>query len=76
MRKLGAMRAGALAAVLVGLLSSTAYAESLRSALESAYQNNPDIMSALLSVKASAEDIALAKSGKLPSISASASLGG
>ena len=75
MRYLGAMRAGALA-VILGLLSSTANAESLRSALESAYQNNPDIMSALLAVKASAENIALAKSGKLPTIGASASVGG
>jgi outer membrane protein len=75
MRYLGAVRAGALA-IMFGLLSSTAYAESLRSALESAYQNNPDIMSALLAVKSSAENIALAKSGKLPTIGASASLGG
>jgi outer membrane protein len=64
------------AAAAISLLSSTAYAESLRSALESAYQNNPDIMSALLAVKSSAENIALAKSGKLPTIGASASLGG
>lgn len=76
MRYLGALRAGALAVALVGLMSSTAYAESLRSALESAYRNNPDIMSALLSVKSSAENIALAKSGKLPTIGASASIGG
>lgn len=75
MRYLGAVRAGALA-IVISLLSSTAYAESLRSALESAYQNNPDIMSALLAVKSSAENIALAKSGKLPTIGASASLGG
>ncbi|WP_423068143.1 TolC family outer membrane protein [Devosia sp. CN2-171] len=76
MRYLGAMRAGALAIVAIGLLSSTAYAESLRSALESAYQNNPTIMSALLGVRASAENIALAKSGKLPTIAASGSLSG
>jgi outer membrane protein len=75
MRYLGAVRAGALALV-IGLLSSTANAESLRSALESAYMNNPDIMSALLSVRQSAEGIAQAKAGKLPSIGASASIGG
>jgi len=75
MRYLGALRAGALA-VAIGLLSSTAYAESLRSALESAYQNNPDIMSALLQVRATAENIALAKSGKLPSIGLTGTLGG
>ena len=75
MRYLGALRAGALA-VAVSLLSSTAYAESLRSALESAYQNNPAIMSALLEVRASAENIALAKAGKLPTIAASSNIGG
>ena len=72
MRYLGAMRAGALA-VAMTMLPFAAHAESLRGALESAYQNNPDIMSALLSVRASAENIALAKSGKLPSIGLSRS---
>ncbi len=75
MRYLGAMRAGALA-VAMTMLPFAAHAESLRGALESAYQNNPDIMSALLSVRASAENIALAKSGKLPSIGLSGSIGG
>lgn len=75
MRFLGAMRAGALAVVL-SVLPATAHAESLKAALESAYQNNPNIMSALLNVKATAENIALAKSAKLPSIGASASIGG
>ena len=75
MRLLGAMRAGALA-MAISLLATAAHAESLRSALESAYQNNPDIMSALLSVKATAENIALAKSAKLPSIGASGTIGG
>lgn len=61
----------------VGLLSAAlltttmpAYAESLRDALANAYANNPQIASALLSVKASAEDIALRRAGKLPTISA------
>lgn len=75
MRFLGAMRAGALAVVL-SVLPATVHAESLRAALESAYQNNPDIMSALLNVKATAENIALAKSGKLPSLGLSSSIGG
>jgi outer membrane protein len=75
MRYLGAMRAGALAVVL-SMLPATVHAETLRAALESAYQNNPNIMSALLNVKATAENIALAKSAKLPSIGASASIGG
>ncbi len=75
MRYLGAMRAGALAVVL-SMLPVTVHAESLKAALESAYQNNPNIMSALLNVRATAENIVLAKSGKLPSIGLSSSVGG
>ena len=75
MRYLGALRAGALA-LAIGLLTSTANAESLRSALESAYQNNPAIMSALLGVRSAAENIALARSAKLPSIGLSGTAGG
>lgn len=65
------LRMGAMVIALVAV-PAIARAESLREALASAYTNNPAIMSALLSVKASAENIALAKSGKLPTISASA----
>jgi len=75
MRFLGAMRAGALA-VSLSMLPTLVHAESLKAALESAYQNNPNIMSALLNVKATAENIALAKSGKLPSLGLSSSIGG
>lgn len=61
-------------AVLLTVLSAgAARAESLLAALASAYANNPQIASALLSVKASAEDIAYRKAGKLPSIGANAS---
>ncbi|MBK8082987.1 MAG: TolC family outer membrane protein [Devosia sp.] len=74
MRFTGAMQAGALAAAF-SLVSFAAHAESLRSALASAYTNNPNIMSALLDVKSTAEGIALAKSGKLPSIGVSGSAG-
>lgn len=63
------MRVGLVA---VTLLMSTAAtrAETLLEALTAAYVNNPNIMSALLSVKSAAEDIALRKAGKLPTISA------
>jgi len=74
MRFSGAMRAGALA-IAFSLVSLSAHAESLRSALASAYSNNPNILSALLDVKSTAEGIALAKSGKLPSIGISGSAG-
>jgi outer membrane protein len=67
------VRAGALV-MLFSLTPVVAQAESLRAALTSAYTNNPEILSALLNVKASAEGIALAKSEKLPTIGASASV--
>ncbi len=55
---------------LVFGISNVARADSLRDALSSAYANNPQIAAALLSVKASAEDIAMRRSGLLPSINA------
>lgn len=62
------VRAGVVAAAL--LMSTAAVrAETLFEALTAAYVNNPNIMSALLSVKSAAEDIALRKAGKLPTIS-------
>lgn len=69
------LRASAMA-LAFALLAGSAQAETLREALERAYVNNPNIMSALLSVKSSAEDIALRKAGKLPQIGATASVGG
>src|SRR5690606_27143916 len=69
------LRASAMA-LAFALLTGGAHAETLREALERAYANNPNIMSALLSVKSSAEDIALRKAGKLPQISATGSVGG
>jgi len=51
-----------------------AHAETLREALTSAYLNNPTILSSLLNVKATAENIALAKAAQRPSIGASASV--
>jgi outer membrane protein len=74
MKLSGALRAGVVAFALV-MGPVTAQAETLRQALESAYANNPAIMSALLSVKASAEDIALRKAGKLPQIDLEGSFG-
>jgi len=68
------LRAGAIA-IALALLPAAAQAESLRQALESAYANNPDLMSALLSVKSAAEDIALRKAGKLPTIALNADVG-
>jgi outer membrane protein len=69
------LRAGALALTLT-LVPGAAQAESLRQALEFAYLNNPAIMSALLSIKMSAEDVALRKSGKLPTIALNGSFTG
>ena len=75
MSSLGAVRAAAFA-IAMTMVPVTAHAESLREALASAYTNNPNIMSALLSVKSTAEGIALAKSGKLPTIGLSGNVGG
>ena len=63
------VRAGALA-VLFCSLPALAHAETLREALTSAYLNNPAILSALLNVKATSENIAMAKSAKLPTVGA------
>jgi outer membrane protein len=65
------VRAGALA-LLICSVPSLVQAESLREALTSAYQNSPDILSALLNIKATAEGIAVAKSEKLPTVGLSA----
>jgi len=74
MLSLRALRAGALAIAMV-MVPAAAQAETLRQALESAYMNSPDLMSALLSVKSAAEDIALRKAGKLPTIGLNADVG-
>ena len=65
------LRATALALVLM-VPAGAARAESLLSAFKYAYLNNPNIMSALLTVKAAAEDVAMRKAAKRPSLSASA----
>ncbi len=58
-------------AIAFGFSSGVANAETLQEALASAYATNPNIASALISVKASAEDIAIRRSGKLPTIAGS-----
>lgn len=65
-----AMIAGAMAVALTSI-PLAARAETLTQALASAYTNNPNIASALLSVQSAAEDIALRKAGKYPTIGAS-----
>ncbi|WP_417308663.1 TolC family outer membrane protein [Devosia sp.] len=75
MRFSGTVRAIALA-LTIAVVPATAQAESLRQALASAYLNNPDIMSALLSVKATAEGIAVAKAGQRPTIGLSGNISG
>lgn len=66
------LRVGVLAGALMFVGSTAQAAESLLSALTSAYINNPQIMSALLNVYSTAENIVLAKSAKLPTIGATA----
>jgi len=73
MYRFHSVRAGALA-LIVSAFPALAHAETIREALTSAYQNNPTILSALLNVKATAENIALAKSAKLPGVAATATV--
>lgn len=75
MKLSGALRASAVALVMA-VVPMSAHAETLRQALEFAYSNNPNIMSALLSLKATSEDIARAKSAKLPQITGNADVSG
>lgn len=65
--------AGAVAILLALGAGSAAQAQSITDALTAAYNHAPDLQSALLAAKASAEDIARAKSAKLPTIGASVS---
>jgi len=58
-------------AIALAAMPFSAQAETLREALATAYTNNPNILSALLDVKSSAEDIALRKAGKRPTIALS-----
>lgn len=64
------LMAGAVA-LMFGTAPMVAHGETLTEALASAYTNNPNIASALLSVKSAAENIALAEAGKRPTIAAS-----
>ncbi|MHA6299011.1 TolC family outer membrane protein [Devosia sp. CAU 1758] len=66
----GVLRASALA-LLVASSAGAAYAQSITQALTAAYNHAPDLQSALLNAKASAENIVQAKSAALPTISAS-----
>lgn len=66
--------ASALALVLAAASVGTAQAQSIAQALTIAYDHAPDLQSALLAAKASAENVALANAGKRPTIGAS--LGG
>lgn len=61
----------ALALALAAVPLSGASAQSIGQALSTAYQHAPDLQSALLSAKVAAENIALAKSRKLPTIGGS-----
>ena len=65
--------ASVLAVVLACSGAGAAHAQSISQALTAAYNHAPDLQSALLSAKASAENIVQAKSGMLPTIGASIS---
>jgi outer membrane protein len=69
------IRTTVVASVMVlgaaSLAVSGAQAQSITQALTRAYDYAPDLQSALLAAKSAAENVALAKSGKLPTIGAS-----
>jgi type I secretion outer membrane protein, TolC family len=67
------LRASALAIVMACAATGAASAQTISQALTAAYQHAPDLQSALLSAKSSAENIAQAQSRKLPTIGASVS---
>ena len=67
----GFMRASAIALILTSSSLATANAQSITQALTAAYNHAPDLQSALLSAKASAEGIVQAKARGLPTIGAS-----
>lgn len=69
----GIMRASALALLVAWASAGASHAQSITQALTAAYNHAPDLQSALLSAKASAEGIVQAKSGMLPTIGASVS---
>jgi outer membrane protein len=56
---------------MAALSVSGAQAQSITQALTRAYDYAPDLQSALLAAKSAAENVALAKAGKLPTIGAS-----
>lgn len=63
--------ASALALVLAAASVGGAQAQSIAQALTIAYDHAPDLQAAVLSARASAENVALAQSGKRPTIGAS-----
>lgn len=67
------LRFGAVA--LLGLAATTVQAESLTSAMTYAYENNPQIASSFLSVRAARQGVRAAEGALLPTIGAAASVG-
>ncbi|QYO78268.1 TolC family outer membrane protein [Devosia salina] len=65
------VRASSLAILVACSSAGAAHAQSITQALTSAYEHAPDLQSALLNAKATAENIVQAKSGMLPTIGAS-----
>ena len=67
------MAGSVLALAVAAMTVSGAQAQSITQALTAAYEHAPDLQSALLNAKVSAEGIAQAQAGKLPTIGASVS---
>lgn len=63
------------AAVLIGLSASPTLAESLRSALEAAYLNNPTLRAERAGLRATDEDVSQARAGWRPTVTATGDVG-
>lgn len=70
MKYRGAIKASVLALLVACSSASATYAQSITQALTAAYNYAPELQSALLAAKVSAEGIVDAKSGMMPSIDA------
>ncbi len=68
-----AVAAGPLLVATIATSSAPAQADDLRSALTAAYQTNPDLQAARDSLRATDENVPIARAAALPSLSGSAS---
>lgn len=69
------LKAGLVSLGIVGLANTQVFAETINGALASAYNNNPTLNAQRAATRAADENIAIAKSGYRPTITANANIG-